>query len=71
MEFSCNSLSQCFAWVFYSAKENYFFNKLFKLTTSVERDLGVLLSSDLRWKPQCDEAATKANRMLGFLKKTF
>ena len=33
-------------------------------TTNVERDLSVLLSSDLRWMPQCEEAATKANMML-------
>jgi hypothetical protein len=40
-------------------------------TTSVERDLGVLMSSDLSWTPQVEEVASKASRMLGLLKNTF
>jgi ribonucleases P/MRP protein subunit RPP40 len=39
--------------------------------TQVERDLGVLISSDLRWREQTRAAATKANGVLGQLKKAF
>ena len=41
------------------------------VTTTVERDLGVLLSSDMRWTAQSEETAVKASRMLGLLKNTF
>ena len=39
--------------------------------TTVERDLGVLISADLKLRAQVEQAATKANRMLGRLKKAF
>ena len=35
-----------------------------------ERDLGVLVSQDLRPREQCISASNKANRILGFIKRT-
>ena len=36
-----------------------------------ERDLGVHISSDLKWKRHVDSIASKANKILGMLAKTF
>ena len=38
---------------------------------SEEKDLGVFISDDLKWKKQCSEAARKANRMLRMIKRNF
>ncbi len=35
------------------------------------KDLGVMITSNLKFSQQCKEAAGKANRMLGFIKKIF
>ena len=35
---------------------------------SDEKDLGVIISEDLKWDKQCSEAVMKANRMLGMIK---
>jgi hypothetical protein len=40
-------------------------------TTTVERDLGILVSDDLKVKQQVEAAAARANNMLGRLKKSF
>ena len=37
---------------------------------NVERDLGVLISQDLRPREQCISARNKANRILGFISRT-
>jgi hypothetical protein len=39
--------------------------------TRQERDLGVILSDDLKWKAQAEAAAAKANKVLGMLKRAF
>jgi hypothetical protein len=39
--------------------------------TKLERDLGVLVSNDLKFSAQCTEAAAKANWKLGVFKKAF
>ncbi len=39
--------------------------------TRVERDLGVMISDDLKLGHQVAEAAARANRVLGMFKKTF
>jgi len=38
---------------------------------SEEKDLGVIISGDLKWEKQCSEAVKKANRMLGMIKRNF
>ncbi len=35
------------------------------------RDLGVTITSNLKLSQHCKEAACKANRMLGFIKRNF
>ena len=41
------------------------------VTTEAERDLGIQLTSDLKFSCQCSAAASKANYQLGLLKRTF
>jgi len=38
---------------------------------SEERDLGVIVSEDLKWEKQCSKAVNKANQMLGMIKRNF
>jgi len=38
---------------------------------SEEKDLGVIISEDLKCEKQCCEAVKKANRMLGMIKSSF
>ena len=40
-------------------------------TTTVERDLGIMLSCDMKWHNQVVLAAYKANQILGMIKQTF
>lgn len=47
-------------------------NSVSKLcTTTRERDLGIILTPDLKWHDQACNSASKGNRMLGVLKNTF
>ena len=39
--------------------------------SELERDLGVLISGDLKWAHQCANASAKARRMLGVLRRSF
>ena len=39
--------------------------------TILERDLGVMISNDLKWRSQVEAAATKANRVFGIFKRVF
>ena len=39
--------------------------------SSSERDLGIQVSNDLKWKTQCAHAASKGNRVLGMLSRAF
>ena len=39
--------------------------------SSIEKDIGVLISNDLRWEMQVRSAAGKANSKLALLDKTF
>jgi len=37
----------------------------------LKRDLGVIISEDLKWEKQCSSAVSKANRILGMIKQNF
>lgn len=39
--------------------------------TDEEKDLGVIVSNDLKWNKQCFAAASKANRVLGQIRSSF
>ena len=39
--------------------------------TALERDLGILISNDLKWKSQIEAATAKANRVFGIFKRVF
>jgi hypothetical protein len=39
--------------------------------TECEKDLGIMIRSDLKWKEQINYACSKANRAIGMLKRTF
>ena len=34
-----------------------------------EKDLGVIVSADIKWERQCIESVKKANKMLGLIKR--
>ena len=39
--------------------------------SNTERDSGVMIAVDVKWKNQVNHVVNKANRMLGLLKRTF
>jgi len=40
-------------------------------TVSDKKNLGVYISDDLKWEKQCSQAVTKANKVLGLIRKKF
>ena len=56
-----------------SANKKYEYNMMGQniATTPTVKDLGVTISTNLKFSQQCNEAAKKANRMLGFIKRNF
>ena len=40
-------------------------------STETEKDLGVTITSDLKFSKQCIEAEKKAQRMIGYIKRQF
>ena len=40
-------------------------------TVSEEKDLGVIMSDNMKWEKQCSSAVLKANRILGMIKRNF
>ena len=39
--------------------------------TNFEKDLGIIISDDLKWSRHVDKCVNKANRMTGIIKRTF
>ena len=67
------NLVKCLVMHYGSSNPNYTYNMgTIELgTTKCERDLGVVFSADLKWKQQVIACSSKANSMLGLIKKTF
>jgi len=38
---------------------------------SEEKDLGVIVSDDLKWEQQCSQTVAKANKVIGLIKRNF
>ena len=51
-------------------KFDYMINQTCLLKTESERDLGVTFTNNLKWSNQVNEAAKKANRVLGTVRRT-
>ena len=41
------------------------------MTNESERDIGIIVSSNFNWNEQINSASSKANMVLGMLKRTF
>ena len=52
-----------------SPSRNYSLNGISLEVVKAEKDLGVLISSDMTWKDHIIMVVAKANKMLGFLKR--
>jgi hypothetical protein len=52
-------------------KQQYHINGIQLAESDMERDLGVIFSTNLKWKNQVITAANTANQMLGRIKKSF
>ena len=50
---------------------SYYVNGIQLIESDTERDLGVLFSTNHKWKNQVITACNKANQMLGRIKKSF
>ena len=50
---------------------NYTINEVTLESSTSEKDLGVLISSDLKWSNHVQTISTRANRILGMLKHLF
>ena len=55
----------------YEMVQNSDNKKVILENTSKEKDLGVFLTDDLKWKTHIDYACSKANKKLGVIKHTF
>ena len=56
---------------FNNPNADYFVNNVQLQRVNEERDLGEIMSTDLKWKKQCIAAVKKANRVLGIIKRNF
>jgi len=50
--------------------KDYYTNSKKMENTSTEKDLGVIITSDLKSSQQCSPSHAKANRILGMIKRT-
>jgi len=49
----------------------YFLNGTKLESISEEKDIGVIVSDDLKWEKQCSQTVAKANKVLGLIKRNF
>jgi len=49
---------------------DYYMNSKKLENTSMEKDLGVIITSDLKSSQQCSQSYAKANRILGMINRT-
>jgi len=49
----------------------YFVNGTKLENVTEEKDLGVIVSDDLKWEKQCSQTVAKANKVLGLIKRNF
>ena len=54
-----------------NVKAKYFMDGVKLEHVSEEKDLGVIISEDLKWEKQCSSAVSKANKILGMIKRNF
>jgi len=52
-------------------KVNYVMDTTQLQVVSEERDLGIIVSDDLKWEKQCTAAVKQANKILGMIKRNF
>ena len=52
-----------------NAKQNYLMNNTVLLSTEREKDVGVVVSSDMKVSKQCGIAARKGNQILGLIRR--
>ena len=52
-----------------NAKTNYLINNTVLLSTEMEKDVGVVVSSDMKVSEQCGIAARKGNQILGLIRR--
>ena len=51
-------------------KRDYYMKNQKLETTSTEKDLGIVITSDLKSSEQCSQAYSKASHVLGMIKRT-
>ena len=49
----------------------YFLNGTKMESVSEEKDLGVIVSDDLKWEKQCSQTVAEAHKVLGLIKRNF
>ena len=52
-------------------QSNYNMSNQRLLTTDQQRDLGIIITKDLRWRKQTEKSCKTANRVLGFITRNF
>jgi len=52
-------------------RASYYIDNTLLPTSTVERDLGVLIQDNLKVSEQCNKAANTANGILGMINRTF
>ena len=56
---------------FNNSHVDYFMDAIQIPKVHEEKDLGVIVSDDLKWDKQCDAVVKKANKLLGMIKRNF